>query len=468
MADYIECVGMSRAEKSLEKSQRLLMKRAYNAARLKVESDERRLDELVKEDEEKFFRLIPDKVFVAKYFLEERTDQMKMGGLRYRYNIPEEDADPEVTLQLWRRDMGSGMEKLIGDAGDLYTVELMSPCGEGTLNINIIVESHESRKQATSRLYYSVFDIGHAERAYTVPSEAWFTYLMFREDEPRNRYELDTRLLFIAIGDRGQLGASCTLSHFKKVGLNDLVQLMQYMTPGKVYVRPTSDEACLAMTEEGTEELLRSDPDEGEIEVDKESVRMNLVERFDELEIDLYDRVTRSQLRQKQPRMEDMKESPWTPKKTELVMKVFSECVNPESEENVASREIWRECLEAEKLFFPNFSRKQTMKIGQVKGKGAGKESTKGIKKETKEEAKIWKEEVEEQGASKRKASTSSSIICPSDEETYGFLSYVDEVGLVELKEASLVMIPVGNKVKEENDHQIEEDQIDDDPRDDS
>ena len=106
------------------------------------------------------------------------------------------------------------------------------------------------------------------------------------------------------------------------------------------------------------------------------------------------------------------------------------------------------------------------MKNGQCKGKEAGKEPTKGRKKEkeVKEEAKILKEEWAEQGASKRKVSTSSSIICPSDEETYGFLTYVDDVGLVELKEASLLMIPVGNKVNEENDRPIEEDQIDDDP----
>ena len=131
MADYIECVGMSRTERSIEKAQHLRWKRAYNAARLKVESDERRLDELVKEDEEKIFKLIPDKAFVAKYFLEERTDQMRMEGLRYKFNIPETDLDPEVTLLLWKRDEVTGEEKLVGEAGDLYTVELMSPCGVG-------------------------------------------------------------------------------------------------------------------------------------------------------------------------------------------------------------------------------------------------------------------------------------------------------------------------------------------------
>ena len=128
MADYIECMGMSRAERSIEKAQQLRWKRAYNAARLKVESEERRLDDLVKMDEEKIFKLIPEKEFVAKYFLEERTDQMRKEGLRYKFNIPETDVDPEVTLQLWKRDEDTKEENLVGEAGDLYTVDLMSPC----------------------------------------------------------------------------------------------------------------------------------------------------------------------------------------------------------------------------------------------------------------------------------------------------------------------------------------------------
>ena len=459
MADYIECVGMSRTERSIEKAQHLRWKRAYNAARLKVESDERRLDELVKEDEEKIFKLIPDKAFVAKYFLEERTDQMRMEGLRYKFNIPETDLDPEVTLLLWKRDEVTGEEKLVGEAGDLYTVELMSPCGDGTLTINIIVESSESRKQHQSRLFYSVFDIGHAERAYTIPSEAWFTYLMFREDEPRNRSELDARLLYIAIGDKGQLSAMCTLAHFKSFSLDDVVNLMQYMTPGRVYERPTSGEALLSMNDDGKEELLRSDPEEVEDRlVVTPSARMNLAERFDEIEIDYDARVTRSRLRQKQPRFEDIKGSPWSPKKTELVRKVVSDALDPDSEENIVSRDIWRQCLEAEKLFFPNFSRKKAKKIGLMKGKEVNEEKELGKLKVMDGDVTIWEEGDEVIG--KMEVSPASSIH-PSEEETYGFLSYVDDVGLAEIKDASLTLIPV-DKDEEEDAN------IDEDPRDDS
>ena len=163
MAEHVDCVGMSLEERKEERSQRLREKRAYNAARLKGESEERKLDELVRKDEEKYFNLIPDKAFVASYFLEERSSQMKARGLRYRFKIPDSDEDPEVTLQLWRRDQETGEELLVADVGDLYTVELLSPCGEGYFNMNIVVESSESRKLGRSLLYYSVFDIGHAE-----------------------------------------------------------------------------------------------------------------------------------------------------------------------------------------------------------------------------------------------------------------------------------------------------------------
>ena len=214
-------------------------------------------------------------------------------------------------------------------------VTLLSPCGEGSFNINIIAESSESRKLGRSLLYYCVFDIGHAERAYSIPGEAWFTYMMYREGERGSRLDLDARLLFIALGERGQLKEDFTLELFKSFGVNNMVMLMQSMTPGKVYKRPTSSEDGLAMTKRRVvEELLRSDPREEEEE--KESVKVNLEERFNDMDIELdYNvRITRSKLRTKQPRMESMTESPWNPEKTDLVMSVLKEVADPQSEES--------------------------------------------------------------------------------------------------------------------------------------
>ena len=295
--------------------------------------------------------------------------------------------------------------------------------------INIIVESSESRRRSKSMLFYSVYDIGHAERAYSIPGEAWFTYLMFREDDPRNRAELDARLLFIAIGDRSQVSAYCTLAHFMNFTLDDIIQLMQAMTPGKVYERPTSEEASLAMVVKGGEELLRSDS----MEEGKESCKVNLEERFEEIDLIDYDqRVTRSTLRQKQPRLDDLAEAPWTPTKTDLLKKVVSDALDPESEENVTSREIWRQCLEAEKLFFPSFSRKKkpmfTPKLEVVRNGGSC------VEKEEMEDE--WKELLEETTPSSSAAvpSPPGSPIDPNRLEPYGFLTFVDDVGLIEVK----------------------------------
>ena len=259
--DLVECVGMSRTELRQERSQRLMAKRAYNAARLKVEMEEVELDRLLEEDDRRYFSLIPDRDYIAAYFLEERSDWMRNAGLRYRFGVPLDDADPEITLQVWKRDPDTGDQQLEAIAGDLYTVSLMTPCGKATINVNLIVESSESRKYANSWLQFSTFDVGHSEKAWTIPSEAWYSYMMWREDAPDRRKELDTRLLFVAVGDYGQIGDNCKIEHFRDFTADDILILMQNMAVGKVYSRPTSEEALLSTIQGGAVELLRTDPD---------------------------------------------------------------------------------------------------------------------------------------------------------------------------------------------------------------
>ena len=388
---------------------------------------------------------------------------MREKDLRYRFNVPMSSSDPEVTLQLWRRDQITGEEMLQGEVGDLYSLELMTPGGEGSLNINIIVESSESRRRPRSMLYYSVFDIGHHERAFSIPGEAWFTYLMFREDDPSNRAELDARLLFIAIGDRSQVSAYCTLAHFMNFSIDDILQLMQAMSAGKVYERPTSEEASLAMRRSGGEELLRSDSLEGE----RGSCKVNLEERFEEVEVEEVDqidydqRVTRSKLRQKQPRVEDMARSLMSPKKAELLRKIVADAEDPESEENVTSREIWRQCLEAEKLMFPTFSRKKPTQGPMVKEKMDGRSCV--------EREEDMDDTRSSSPSSEDDTSPPGSPIDPYRLEPYGFLTFVDDVGLIEVKKVKDEDegLEVGVKTSPTGDCKgLHHD--DDDPRDDS
>ena len=283
MADNIElvdCPTLTPREAATERERILLEKRAYNAARLKAEeekirreSEERKLQILTDLEEDRYFNLLPDRRYVATYWLTERSMRMRLDGLRYKFKIPEM-ADPEMTLQLWRRDRVTDEEMLVGNVGDLYTVWLKIP---------------ESRRSAQSRMYYSIFDVGHHEKAYSIPAEAWQTYMMFRSDEEEDRVEIDTRMWYIAIGDKGQLEGHCTMEHFRTLNLEQLKDIMNNLMPGLTYDRPTSEEALLCMNTGTVFELLRTDEEEK-----KEKVKLNLEGKFNAMDISPSHRVLRS------------------------------------------------------------------------------------------------------------------------------------------------------------------------------
>ena len=473
--DMVECVGLSREEARQERSQRLLMKRAYHAARLKAESEERRLDRILEEDDERYFRLIPDRDFIASYFLEERSDWMRNAGLRYRYGIPMDDSDPEITLQVWKRDPDSGEQQLEAIAGDLYTVALMTPCGTATINIHLIVESSESRRYCNSWLQLSVYDIGHSEKAWAIPGEAWYTYLMWREDSPNRRKELDTRLLFIAVGDYGQIGDYCKMEHFRTFSVDDIIVLMQNMSVGKVYSRPTSEDALLSMEQGGAVELLRSDPDF--LDMMNDSVGGILTDRFREMTIANASGEGAGEKikppKAKQPRAETLEED-LTLETSKAIMDLLTRCVQPGPEEGFTSGEWRRSIREIRDLGSPikmDFSTSEMNKISRgkkklvrrmlskerrfaeaereekaekIKGRQEAKECDERKKREGEgkpKEEKLLKEEgkKDDPDGEKRKRSSSDSATIPTsilekfpELTAFKFVTYVDDVGLVE------------------------------------
>ena len=481
--DLVECVGMSRTEMRQERAQRLMMKRAYNAARLKAESEDRRLDRILEEDDERYFRLIPDRDYIAAYFLEERSDWMRNAGLRYRYGVPIDDADPEITLQVWKRDPDTGDQQLEAIAGDLYSVSLMTPCGTATINVNLIVESSESRRYCNSWLQFSTFVVGHSEKAWAIPGEAWYTYLMWREDSPDRRKELDTRLLFVAIGDYSQIGDNCKLEHFRNFSVDDITILMQNMSVGKVFPRPTSEEALLSMEQGGAVELLRSDPDFSDMMTD--SVGGILTDRFREMTItDASGRGIGDKTKPpkpKQPRAEALAEVDLTLETSQAIMDLLTRCVQPSPEETFTSGEWRRSVREIRDLGSPirmDFSNSEMNKISRGKQKlvrrklskerryaeaekeeraakikdrqeeRAPEERKKEGGKSMPEEEKMPEKEDGEEGkeGEKRKRSSSDpvtqgstqgampeSILARFPELTaFKFVTYVDDVGLVE------------------------------------
>ena len=248
-----------------------IRQRTLRAAREKAASqsiNERAAMRRVRIEEKALFRVYPDKESVAKHFLAERSEIMRERDWWYRYHIPQESSNHEVTLQLWCKPQGEE-PSLVAEVGDLYNVSL--ELTDGTININIIVESSEARSHPELSLQYSVFDCGDGDKAFVVSAEAWFNFLMFRDEimVPGIQELIDPRMLFHAIGNRWVLG-EVTLVGFEHVTLNDCIRLKQDMVPGQWYPRPTAEESLLTVTPKNEFEGLRSE----------DSFRMSLEENI--------------------------------------------------------------------------------------------------------------------------------------------------------------------------------------------
>ena len=231
-------------------------KRKANVEARAAREEDRRL----RQEEYKLLRVYPAKSFVAKYFLKERSGGMICRDEWYRYHVPEEEDDHEVTLQLWRKP-SKGTPALVGEVGDLYSLSLELPM-EITMDLNILVESAEAKKDHQLRIQFSVMDLGHCDKAYSVSLEAWQNYLIFRDET--NKMEMDCRLLYHAICNRWEVG-DLTLEAFSKLRSSDIFIMMQRMEVGGDYPRPSVAEASLATeppAPEPTPEMLRTQEEE--------------------------------------------------------------------------------------------------------------------------------------------------------------------------------------------------------------
>ena len=230
-------------------------KKAMIEARVAREEDRR-----VQMEEYKMLRVYPAKCFVAAYFLKERSGGMICRDQWYRYGIPEDKEDPEVTLQLWEKRSGKEA-RLRGEVGDLYSLEIELPSGT-TLDLNIIVQSFEAKKDPSLRMQYSIYDLGHDDKAYSVDKEAWQNYLIFRDES--NKEDLDCRLLYHAVCNKYEVG-DVSLVDFARFQTSSILMLMQGMMVGGDYPRPSVHDAMLATeppAPEPTAEVLRAQEEE--------------------------------------------------------------------------------------------------------------------------------------------------------------------------------------------------------------
>ena len=177
--------------------------KALKIARMKAKieaKEEKEADRRVKVEEYQLMRVNPPKCYVATYFLQERSGGMICRNEWYKFRVPEEKDDPEVTLQLWTKPENRE-PCLCGEAGDLYSLQLHHPNGE-IYNVNIVVPSAEAKEDPDLLLQYSCFDIGGLEKAFTVDRDGWQNYLLYRDET--NKEDLDCRLLYHAIFNTNQ------------------------------------------------------------------------------------------------------------------------------------------------------------------------------------------------------------------------------------------------------------------------
>ena len=252
--------------------------KALRAAKLKAKVDAKEMKEAerkLKMEEYRMMRVYPAK-FPA-FFLRERSGGMICRDEFYRWEVPEERDNPEVTLRLWYKPNGRPAFPL-GEVGDLYWLELSLPNGS-TMELNILVKSAEARDNPGLLLQFSVLDMGHCDKAFSVEQEAWQNYLLFRDED--NKEDLDCRLLYHAICNRWEMG-DVALTDFAQQENSDLIMMMQRMIPGGDYPRPTVHEAHL-FTEpkapEPTPETLRAQDDEDASLEEQVSINLDLVIR---------------------------------------------------------------------------------------------------------------------------------------------------------------------------------------------
>ena len=324
-------------------------RKAFKVAREKADVQDRvTMRRYTYEERDLLYRVYPAKFYIANYWLEEKTKDMRAKRLKYKFVRSEDPKDPEVVLHLFKRSKRKRVEVDQGEAGDLYTVELFLPSG-GSVEIHIVAESLESMRGGKSRLLYSVFDVGCQEHAYTVPCEAWQNYLLFRENVDGVREEMDIRLLFCAIGNRAHIGG-CTLEGFRAITLYQVKRIREEMMAGETYVRPTTIEAQLSMEDMQPRELLRG------------PIRRDLTPRFDFLavrrrsslkpkkqpcftkavELELEDN-TGARGKWKKGNFKEKRSQGDIPEVKELPQDVKSlilDCFNPYSSLNIESREI--------------------------------------------------------------------------------------------------------------------------------
>ena len=164
----------------------------------------------------------------------EPISYMKVMSQHYAFRTSQQD----LTLEL-REEDENGEIAIRTKVGDAYSVDLYWDTYE-TIRLHLIAVRPNHDRVVE---HYQVFDMGSAGNAYSVPLRAFENWRQFAHDKSEGIH-IDKRLVFMAIGDRSQIG-NMSLDQFAKMTCDQVTALQDKLLPGMMVVRPTIEEASL-------------------------------------------------------------------------------------------------------------------------------------------------------------------------------------------------------------------------------
>ena len=159
---------------------------------------------------------------------------MQLLRLHYGYRASLED----LTLELRTEDEdGEVSERL--KVGEVFSVDLQWTEVEA-IRVHLIAMRPNTDRVAE---HYQVYDLGVSGVAVTIPRQAWDNWRQWGHSVVEG-VPVDQRLLFLALGDRHQIG-NMNIEEFTRMTCDQVEALMDRFVPGLMLVRPSLFEAGL-------------------------------------------------------------------------------------------------------------------------------------------------------------------------------------------------------------------------------
>ena len=163
-----------------------------------------------------------------------KSEYMAVMRLFYQFNRSSED----LTLEL-RRDTEDGLTVKYATVGPVFSADFFWSRSE-TIRLHIIAARKNHDKVVE---HYHVYDMGSHGNAYSIPRDAWDNWMILG-DENVGGVGVDKRLIYMAIGDRSQIG-NMTVEEFSKLSADQVTKLQDALKPGMFLVRPSLQDAGL-------------------------------------------------------------------------------------------------------------------------------------------------------------------------------------------------------------------------------